>query len=474
METFDLAVIGTGPAGHFGAIQAAKLGKRVAVVEAQTRLGGVSAISGTIPSKALREATLHLTGLRQRTFYGLNYRVKQDLTLDDLTATRDQIIRHQTSVLEDQLHRNGVHVFHGRACFSGSHEIAVHGDDQVRSLRADRVLVAVGSEPAHPPGMAFDGAKILDSNEILNIASLPRSLMVVGAGVIGMEYASIFGALGVRVTVVNQSPTILEFLDRQIVDSLKYHLTHQRDVRFRLGEEVTRIEIRSDKVVAHTRSNKEIIAERLLYCVGRQGATAGLNLQAAGLEADERGRLRVNAFCQTSVPHIYAAGDVIGFPALAATSREQGRLAMCHAFGLTCSASQTKTPFGIYTIPEISMVGPNEHELTEEGVPYEIGIARYREIARGQILGDLDGMLKLIFHRETLRVLSVHIIGEGATELIHIGQAAEAFGATLPYFVEAVFNYPTLAECYKVAALDGINRVRHPGEDDVERLDEAA
>jgi NAD(P) transhydrogenase len=299
--------------------------------------------------------------------------------------------------------------------------------------------------------------------------------MVVGAGVIGMEYASIFGALGTRVTVVNQSPTFLEFLDRQVVDVLKYHLMQHYDVRFRLGEEVTGIEIRNEKVVAHTRSNKEIVAEGLLYCVGRQGATASLNLQAAGLVADERGRLRVNADHQTSAPHIYAAGDVIGFPALAATAREQGRLAMCHAFGVSCSRSPSKTPYGIYTIPEISMVGPSEQELTDKGVPYEIGIARYREIARGQILGDLDGMLKLIFHRETLRVLSVHIIGEGATELIHIGQAAEAFGATLPYFVDAVFNYPTLAECYKVAALDGINRMQNPGElDGAGELEKAA
>jgi NAD(P) transhydrogenase len=459
VHRYDLAVIGTGPAGHYGAIQAAKLGYEVVAIEEQHQVGGVSALSGTIPSKALREATMHLTGLRQRTFYGVHYRVKDDLTIDDLVRSRDQIIRQKTAVFEAQLKRNGVHVLRGTARFSGPHELEVDGPDGTQVIGAERVLVAVGSRPAHPPGLPFDGTKILDSNQILTLGSIPESLLVVGAGVIGMEYASIFAALGVRTTVVNKSEKFLEFVDREMVETLKHHL-QCRDVRFRLGEEVVDTEIRGGYVVVRTASNKELAADCLLYCVGRQGATDGLCLDQAGLESDRRGRISVNEHFQSAVAHIYAAGDVIGFPALAATSREQGRLAVCHAFGCPATPMTSVTPYGIYTIPEISVVGSSEEELTEAGVPYEVGMARYNEIARGQILGDQDGALKMIFDPHTRRILGVHIIGDGATELIHIGQAAKAFDATIDYFVDAVFNYPTLAECYKVAALDGINRLR--------------
>ena len=470
MDRYDLAVIGSGPAGHFGSIQAAKLGKRVVAIEEHDVLGGTSALQGTIPSKSLREATLHLTGLRQRTFYGINYRVKRDLTLEDVTRTATHIVHQETAVFENQLHRNGIDTLHGRAQFVDAHTLRVSTGAGERLVEADKVLIAVGSRPAHPPDLDFDDRHIIDSNQILRIAALPRRLVVVGAGVIGIEYASIFSALGVQVTVINQGDGFLEFVDREIVERLKFEL-QERNVDFKFGEKVVSLEIRGERVFAITESNKEIWGDCVLYSIGRQGNTDRLALEAAGLDADRRGRLCVNENLQTEVGNIYAAGDVIGFPALAATSREQGRRAVCHAFGTSCHHSPAKLPYGIYSIPETSLVGATEHELTEQGVPYEVGRARYREIARGQILGDLNGMLKIVFHRETLRILGVHIIGEGATELIHIGQAAEAFGATLHYFVDAVFNYPTLAECYKVAALDGLNRLGswnhfESGEDD--------
>ncbi len=459
MEKVDLVVIGTGPAGHHGAIQAAKLGKKVVAIEEHDRAGGAAAITGTIPSKSLREAALHLTGLRQRAFYGINYMVKEYLTVQDLKGRTEQVVRNETAVFQAQLRRNGVKLVHGRGRFVGPNRISVDSKRGQEEFEADVILLAVGSRPTHPPGLPFDGCRVVDSNQILDLPSLPSRLMVVGAGVIGVEYACIFEALGVEVTLVNQRVDILKFADEQIVDVLKYQM-QSRNVNFRLGEEVVGLEVHGNVVVAKTRSNKELISDCVLYSIGRQGNTDDLNLGSAGLTVDNRGRVKVNEYYQTEVPHIYAAGDVIGFPSLASTSREQGRMAMCHAFGVPGKVTPSKLPFGIYTIPEISMIGPTEQELTEKAVPYDVGIARYREIARGQILGDTEGMLKILFHRETLKVLAVHIIGEGATELVHIGQAVEAFGGDLYYFINTVFNYPTLAECYKVAAHDGINRVR--------------
>lgn len=459
MEGYDLVVIGLGPAGHYGAIQAAKLGKRVVAIDARADPGGAAAITGTIPSKSLREATLHLTGLRQRTHYGAHYRVKEDLKIEDLTRSTAKIIGHETGVLRDQLRRNGIEVLTGHASFAGTNEINVSGADAARRIGAANVLISVGSRPAHPPSMRFDGRFVIDSNQILSLDSIPHQMIVVGAGVIGVEYACIFAALGTRVILVNQSGEFLEFVDRQVRDALAHHM-HSRGVEFRFGEEVVGLERRGGCVIASTASGKEIAGERLLYSVGRQGNTDSLNLEAAGLEADRRGRLAVNEFFQTSAAHVYAAGDVVGFPALASTSREQGRIAARHMFGEPIETAAAPTPYGVYTIPEISMVGPTEEELTRGRAPYEIGTARYGEIARGQILGDETGLLKLLFERTSRLLLGVHVIGEQATELVHIGQAAIAFGATIDYFAETVFNYPTLAECYKVAALDGMNRLR--------------
>ncbi len=463
MQRYDLAVIGTGPAGHFGAIQAAKLGKRVIAIEMNESPGGAAAITGTIPSKSLREATLHLTGLRQRTHYGAYYRVKDDVTIDDLTSSTGKIVHHETNVLRDQLRRNGVELARGVGAFVAPNEIVIKDGADTTHIEVEHALIAVGSRPARPPEMDFDGRWICDSNQILDLDRIPRNLIVVGAGVIGVEYACIFATLGSRVTLINQGDTFLEFVDRQMREALAHHM-QSHGVEFRFGEKVTGLERRGQCVVASTASGKEIAGECLLYSVGRQGNTDTLGLEDAGLKPDKRGRLTVNETFQTEAPHIFAAGDVIGFPALAATSREQGRMAVRYMYGEDVCATESPMPYGIYTIPEISMVGPSEQELTEQGVPYEIGVARYREIARGQILGDETGILKILFHRETRAVLATHVIGEGATELVHIGQAAISFGATIDYFTETVFNYPTLAECYKVAALDGLNRLRMLGE----------
>ncbi|MCA8961470.1 MAG: Si-specific NAD(P)(+) transhydrogenase [Planctomycetes bacterium] len=457
MERFDLVVLGAGPAGHFGAIQAAKAGYSVAVIEEQSRLGGNSTNLGTIPSKSLREATLHLSGIRQRSFYGRNYRVKHVESLADLNLSAHQVIARNTSVYEDQLRRNGVRLYRGHAAFVGERQIVVERPGAIEVLQGEKVLIAVGSRPARPPGLDFDGDRVVDSNQILSLERVPNRLIVVGAGVIGVEYACIFAAIGCQVTLIHDRPEFLDFVDRQLVEVLKYKMMTQ-GVDFRMNESVVDLGRAGDYVYAHTASHKQIVGDCVLFSGGRQGNTDQINVEAVGLTADSRGRLKVDEFGQTEVHGVYAAGDVIGFPALAATSREQGRRAVCHAFGIGCLDVDTLLPYGIYAIPEISMIGPTEQELTAKSVAYEVGRARYCEIARGQILGDVDGLLKILFDPETLRILAVHVIGEGATELIHIGQAVHALGGDLEYLAEAVFNYPTLAECYKVAALDGINR----------------
>jgi NAD(P) transhydrogenase len=455
----DLLVIGTGPAGQRGAVQAAKLGKRVAIVERREVVGGVCINTGTIPSKTLREAVLYLSGFAQRGIYGQAYTVKQDITAQDLLFRTQRVIEKEIDVVRAQMGRNGVDVIPGTASFLDSHTIRVESTKEVKEIQADKILVAVGTKPSLPPGVSPDGDIVLDSDQILHLKKIPRTLTVVGAGVIGLEYGSMFAALGTKVTLVDKRPRLLEFLDTEIVDDLVYQLRNMGTVT-RLGEDVKEIHISPEgRAVATMQSGKVIVSDMLLYSAGRVGATADLNLELAGLSADSRGRLAVNAEYQTEVPNIYAAGDVIGFPSLASTGSEQGRLAACHAFGIETRSIPALFPYGIYSIPEISYVGRNEDELTTANVPYEVGIARYKEIARGQILGDDSGLLKLLFHRETRKLLGVHAIGTQATELIHVGQAVMAFDGTIDYFVNNVFNYPTLAECYKVAALDGMNKI---------------
>ena len=461
---YDMVVIGSGPAGQRAAVQAAKLGKKVAVVERQADIGGVMVNTGTIPSKTLREAVVYLTGYRERGIYGESYSVKRDITMRDLLVRTEHVMRQQTDILRHQLLRNRVELITAEASFIDPHTINLASADgkSNRAVTADKVVVAVGTTATRPDGMNVDGNRIFLSDDILNIPEIPRSLAIVGAGVIGLEYGSIFATIGIRVTLIDRYPRLLHFVDEEIIDALVYHMRQKR-ITLRLNEDVTGVEPfedeRGERVRIRLASGKQIVSDAALYSIGRTGATASLRLQAAGLKADEQGRLKVNGNYETNVPGIYAAGDVIGFPNLASTSGEQGRLAACHAFGAPAASVPSLFPYGVYTIPEISMVGKTEEELTENGVPYEVGKAHYREIARGQIIGDESGLLKLIFHMQTRALLGVHIIGEGASELVHIGQAVLALGGTVDYFVDTVFNYPTLAECYKTAALDGVNRL---------------
>jgi NAD(P) transhydrogenase len=457
---YDLVVIGSGPGGQKAAIAAAKLERRVAVVERPEMLGGVCVNTGTIPSKTLREAILYLTGVDQREIYGQAYRVKDDITVADLTARTRHVVSRESDVVRSQLARNRVAILPGTAYFVGPHSVEI--DDlggRTSKVTADKIVVATGTKPARPSSVAFDDKTIIDSDGIINLEKVPRSMVVVGAGVIGMEYASMFAALGTKVTVVEKRMRMLEFCDEEVVEALKYHL---RDlaVTFRFGETVASVEAHPEGAITMLGSGKKIPADTVLYSAGRQGMTDGLNLTAAGLAADERGRIKVDEFFRTKVEHIYAVGDVIGFPALAATSMEQGRLAANHAFGEAVSSNEIPQPIGIYSIPEISFVGKTEAELTEACVPFEVGVSRYRELARGQIVGDSYGVLKLLVSPVDRKLLGVHVFGTQATELIHIGQAVMGCGGTIDYLVDAVFNYPTLSEAYKVAALDATNKMR--------------
>ena len=461
MQEYDLVVIGSGPGGQRAAIAAAKLGKSVAVIERGMMLGGVCVNTGTIPSKTLREAVVYLTGMSQRELYGASYRVKDKITPADLLARTQHVISKEIDVVRSQLMRNRVELYVGLGRFIDEHTVLI--DDPGRAeritVRGANIVIATGTKPARPAGVEFDENRVLDSDGILDLKSIPTSMVVVGAGVIGIEYASMFAALGTKVTVVEKRDAMLEFCDPEIVEALRFHL---RDlaVTFRFGEEVTAVDVGAAGTVTTLASGKQIPAETVMYSAGRQGQTDHLDLANAGLEADARGRIFVDENFATKVDHIYAVGDVIGFPALAATSMEQGRLAAYHAFGEPTKGMMDLQPIGIYSIPEVSYVGATEVDLTKESVPYEVGVSRYRELARGQIAGDSYGMLKLLVSTDDLRILGVHIFGTAATELVHIGQAVMGCGGTVEYLVDAVFNYPTFSEAYKVAALDVMNKLR--------------
>jgi len=458
VERYDLIVLGSGPSGQKAAVQAAKLGKRVAVIEKRQVVGGVCINTGTIPSKTLREAVLYLTGHGQHGIYGASYSVKHRIGIDDLKVRVDHVIRREIDITLAQLRRNGVEVYYGEGSLAGPREVTVAGPAFQGTLSCDFLVIAVGTRPAPPRGVPCDDEVLFDSDGFIRMRRIPRTATVVGAGVIGVEYASMLAALGIEVTLLDKRDRILEFVDREIVESLTYQL-RQKDMTIRLGEEVSSIRCENGHAVAELLSGKRVTSEMTLFSVGRLGNTDRLNLPAAGISADERGRIPVDKLFRTCVPHIYAVGDVIGFPSLASTSMMQGRLAAAHAFSQKTHPMPSVLPYGIYAIPEISMIGPTEEELTRDAIPYEVGLSRYREIARGQILGDDTGLLKLIFHRKTRKLLAGHAVGTGATELIHIAQAALVLGGTLDYFLDNVFNYPTLAECYQVAALDCANRL---------------
>jgi NAD(P) transhydrogenase len=460
MHDFDVLVIGSGPGGQKAAIAAAKLGRRVAIIERKDMIGGVCLNTGTIPSKTLREAVLYLTGLDQREMYGQSYRVKDEITIADLAARTQHVVGREIDVVRSQLARNRVTMVTGTGYFTDPHTVEIDdGEGRTRRATAGKIVIATGTRPARPATVDFDERTVIDSDGIVHLQSVPRSMVVAGAGVIGIEYVSMFAALGTKVTVVEQRDRMLEFCDIEVVEALKYHL---RDlaVTFRFGETVASVEARPEGAIAILHSGKKILADTVLYSAGRQGASDELHLDAAGLSADKRGRIVVDEFFRTEVPHIYAVGDIIGFPALAATSMEQGRLAAHHACGEPIHAISKHQPIGIYSIPEISFIGRTEEELTKENVPFEVGVSRYRELARGQIIGDSYGVLKLLVSLEDRTLLGVHVFGTGATELVHIGQAVMGCGGTVDYLVDAVFNYPTLAESYKVAALDATNKMR--------------
>src|SRR5215831_2031344 len=459
MQKFDIIVLGSGPAGQRAAIQAAKCGRRVAVIEQREIVGGACINTGTIPSKTMREAVMHLSGFQFQGIYGINYHVKEKITMADLGFRVNQVVKTEVDVTQAQLARNGVEVIYGAASFLDPTHIKVENSRGQTTLEAQSIIVATGTRPACSTTVPLNGKTIINSDQILQLSEIPRTFIVVGGGVIGVEYACMFAILGARVILVEKRPRLLEFADSEIVEALSYHLRDQR-VTMRLNEEVAGVEERpGGGVVAKLESNKVIRGDALLYAVGRQGNVDDLNLKAAGLESDGRGRIAVDAEYRTKVPNIFAAGDVIGFPSLASVSMEQGRLAAANACGLKIKSNPANYPYGIYTIPEISFIGKTEEQLTEDDVPYEVGVAYYRDTARGQIRGDTTGRLKLIFHRETRELLGVHIIGEGASELVHIGQAVLVLKGTVNYFVETVFNYPTLAECYKTAAFNGVNKL---------------
>ncbi|MEM9752002.1 MAG: FAD-dependent oxidoreductase [Planctomycetota bacterium] len=516
MKHYDVVVIGTGPAGQKGAIQAAKLGKRVAIIEKQSVLGGAQINTGTIPSKSLREAALHLTGANNRGgLYGDNNPVKKNITIEDLVGMSSQVIRHEWEVIRDQFHRNGIDLIWGTAHFEGPNLVMVSREEESEMITADKFLVAVGTRPARPDNVPFDGQRVFTSDEVTRLHKLPKSMIVVGGGVIGTEYACIMATLGVRVTLVEGRSQVLGFLDSEISGAFMYFM-RTAGITLRLGEKVENIEkievsngTTRELVQARLESGKVLKAETLLYAVGRQGVCGALGLDNVGITFDDRERLKVNEHYQClrrvevekeeehvlvtpdgmeegagdgndsrfqrrkddatkpeyrweTVDHVYAAGDVIGFPALASTSMEQGRRAIAHAMGQPVGNYNTDLfPYGIYAVPEISIVGKTEEQLTQEGIPYEAGIARYEEIARGQILGDRTGMLKMLIHQDTHDVLGVHVMGTGATELVHIGQCVMGLGGKADFFIDNVFNFPTLAEAYKVAAYNGLNKLAH-------------
>ena len=472
MSHYDLIIIGSGPAGRAAAIQAGKLKRRVLVVDRKDRLGGVSVHTGTIPSKTLRETVLNLSGWRERSFYGRAYRVKQDIRAGDLKGRLHQTLDHEVDVLEHQFNRNHVETLNGLARFTGPHTLEVATEaGEVTRLTADNFLISTGTRTYRPDYVPFNGETIVDSDEVLDLAGIPRSLIVVGAGVIGVEYATIFSALDVRVTLIEPRDTFLDFIDRRIIEEFT-HQIRDNGVDLRLGSAIDRIDDAGEHVEVSLANGRHVRAEMLLFAAGRMGATDKLDLGAAGLETDHRGRLGVDRRTyQTAVPHIHAAGDVIGHPSLASTSMQQGRVAACHALDTPTLPESPWFPYGIYSVPEISTCGMSEEEMQDRGIAYEVGVARFRETSRGHIMGLEHGMLKMLFSLKTRRVLGVQIVGEGATELIHIAQAVLDLKGTVDYFVRNTFNYPTLAEAYRIAGLDAFNRMPIPEAYKVKRED---
>lgn len=459
MTHYDLVVIGSGPAGEKGAAQAAYFGRHVALVEKNPLLGGAAANTGTLPSKTLRETALYLSGFRQRDLYGVEFALTREATVRDFLYREKLVTGSERERIRENLRRHGVCVVNGEASFLGPNTIAITAPgSSPREVTGSVFLVATGSFPYHPPQFPFNDPRVYDSDTVLDLAEIPSSLAVIGGGVIGCEYACIFAALGVNVTLVESKERLLPFIDIELSTTLRARML-ALGITVVMPDRVASVEARDTALTLTLRSGKVVFASTLLVAAGRTGQTTELNLESLGIEIDERGNVKVNERYQTAVPHIYAAGDVIGFPALASTSMEQARLAMVHAFDLRYKTALAPVlPYGIYTIPEVSMAGGTEESLMAEGVDYVAGRATYAGNARGQIIGEGGGFLKLLFSRKELRLLGVHIIGEQASELVHIGLTALLTGATADLFLQTCFNYPSLSEAYKYATYDALGR----------------
>jgi len=459
LEKYDLIVIGSGPAGEKAAIQAAKLRKKVAVIEARGVVGGVCVHTGTLPSKTLRETVLYLAGLKQRSVYGVVCSVKSNVTVGELMYRTKHVIQNELEIIQNKLSRNGITVLGGYGRLKSPNEVELKVDNEtVRTLQAEAIVLSPGSRPYRDPNIYFDESHIFDGETILQLNRIPRSMIIVGGGVIGCEYACIFAHLGVKVTLIDSKDRLLPFLDHEISDTLIYLMRKNR-IKVILDDKMDGIKVDSDQVHLTTQSDRAIVADTILFAMGRIGNIAGMGIEELGIKVNKRSMIEVDENFHTGVGKIYAVGDVIGFPSLASVSMDQGRLAALHAFGEKGTTLNTLLPLGIYTIPEVSIVGETEESLSRKGIPYETGVARFYELARGQISGDHDGVLKLVFCPKTLKLFGVHIIGEKATDLIHIGQAVISFGGTIEYFIETVFNFPTMSEAYKTAALNGLNAI---------------
>jgi NAD(P) transhydrogenase len=460
MADFDLVVLGSGPAGEKAAAQAAYFGKRVAIVEREPCLGGTCTNTGTLPSKTLRESALFLSGLRQRGLHGANYTVEGGITVGRLMYRKERVVAKQTALIAHNIARHHVELVQGTATLEDAHTVCVEkADGTTRRLTGDFVVIATGSSPSRPATIPFDDDAVCDSDTILNLDAIPRSLTVLGAGVIGCEYACIFAALGVEVVLLDARRRLLPFLDGEIASILTQRMT-RLGIQILLGEATKAFVVKPGSVRTHLESGKVLETENLLFASGRHGNSTGLGLERLGIATNAAGHIPVNEHYQTVVPNIYAAGDVIGFPGLASTSMEQGRLASCHAFHLGYKTRLAPIlPFGIYTIPEVSMAGKTEEWLRENNAKYAVGRASYGNNPRGQIIGDTEGLIKLIFDPDTGKILGVHLIGENATELVSIGMLGMHFEGTIDCFIQSVFNFPSLAEAYKYAAYDGLSRL---------------
>lgn len=461
-EHYDLCVIGSGPAGEKGAAQAAYFGKSVCLIERAPKPGGAAVNTGTIPSKTLRETALYLSGLRQRGLYGVDYRVKSDITIGDFMHRERAVVEAAWQSIDANLEKHRVTRVQGAARFVDPNTVEVERFGQAaRRISASVFLLATGSRPSHPAEIPFDGHSVVDSDDVLSLTRIPQRLVVIGGGVIGCEYASIFGALGVRVTLVNSRERLLMQLDTDLSDALRVELTRRMGVQVVLDAAVTGVRVEGDLAIVALGDGRELAADCVLYCAGREGNVDGLHLERAGVRTNARGFVTVDSAYRTSQPHIFAAGDIVGFPALASAAMEQARVAMCHAFDLKYKMQMGAIlPYGVWTVPEIATVGMGEDEARAKGVPVEIGKAAFRGNPRGQIIGETEGFVKLVFKADDKLLIGASVVGEGACELIHIPATAIHFNATLEYFIEAVFNYPTLSDAFKYAAYDGLQRLQ--------------